>query len=89
MKVRPTGKRILIKKTEPEKYIPGTKLLIPESAKKDDYRGLVIAVGNEVKEVKEGEIIQYAQYAVPTEMMHNGEKHLIVNEGDVFAVIEK
>ncbi len=85
----PVGKKVLIKPKEQLKFVPGTKIIIPENALEKEYKGFVIAVGEEVKEIKIGDQIQYADYAVPTELKHNGEKHLLINIGDVFAVVKE
>ena len=41
----------------------------------------------DVEEIKSGDLIQYADYANPVEMQHNGEKHLLVSSGEVLAVL--
>lgn len=86
--IKPIGKKVLIKEKKVEKVVPGTSIIIPDMALEKQYQGYVVAVGKEVEEIKEGDLIQYADYCVPTEMKHNGEKHLLINVGDIFAVIE-
>lgn len=90
MKTRivPVGKKVLIKPKEAQRTIPGTSIIIPDSALEKVYQGYVIAIGAEVEEIKIGDLIQYADYCVPTEMKHEGENHYLINAGDVFAVIE-
>jgi len=90
--VKPIGKKVLIKIAEQSRFVPGTNIIIPDTALEKEYKGIVIAVGKDVieaGEIKVGDLIQYADYSVPTEMKHNGEKHLLINVGDVFAVIEE
>lgn len=62
--------------------------MIPDSAKEKTYQGYVIGIGKEVTEVKVGDLIQYVDYATPVEMKHNNEKHLLIAQGDILAVIE-
>lgn len=90
--VRPIGKKVLVKSKEQSKVVPGTNIIIPESALEKEYKATVVAVGKDVEEageIKVGDVIQYADFCVPTEMKHDGEKHLLINVGDVFAVIEE
>lgn len=87
-KIIPVGKKILIKPKEAERLIPGTNIIIPDSALEKVYQGYVIAIGAEVQEIKIGDLIQYADYCVPTEMRHDNSRHLLINVGDVFAIIE-
>jgi len=88
-KITPVGKRILIKKKKEEQYFPGTNILVPETSKVETYKGYVIAIGKDVEEISVGDLIQYASYAVPTEMMHEGEPHLLITAGDILAVINE
>lgn len=87
-KIRPVGKKVLVLEKKASEYFPGTTIIRPESAREKTYQAIVIAIGKEVEEIKVGDLIQYADYCVPTEMQHNGEKHLLINSGDIFAVIE-
>ncbi len=86
-KIVPVGKRILILEKKPNEFYLGTKIHIPDTARTKTYQGYVIAVGQEVTEVKEGDLIQYVDYATPIEMTHNGEEHLLIAQGDVLAVV--
>ena len=86
-KVIPVGNRVLIKKKEADQYFNGTSILIPKNQRQDELKGYVVAVGKDVEEVKVGDLIQYADYALPTKMKHEGEDHLLIAAGDVFAVL--
>jgi len=86
-KVIPVGKRVLIKKKDADAYFAGTSIMIPESQREDELKGHVIAVGKEVDEVEVGDLVQYADYALPTKMKHEGEDHLLIAAGDIFAVL--
>ena len=78
----PVGNKLLLKKSK-QKTKTASGIIIPEIAQKKEYKGTVVGVGAEVKEIKVGDIVQYADYAMP----HNGEEHLLVQAGDVFAII--
>jgi len=84
--VIPVGKKLLIKQKLAETKT-ASGIIIPEIAQKKEYKGTVVGVGAEVKEIKVGDIVQYADYAMPTPMEHDGEDHLLVQSGDVFAII--
>ena len=82
----PVCNKLLLKKSK-QKTKTASGIIIPEIAQKKEYKGTVVGVGQEVKEIKIGDIVQYADYAMPTPMKHNGEEHLLVQAGDVFAII--
>tara|TARA_Y100000361_G_scaffold138427_1_gene140607 strand:- start:613 stop:888 length:276 start_codon:yes stop_codon:yes gene_type:complete len=84
--VIPVGKKLLIKQKLAETKT-ASGIIIPEIAQKKEYKGTVVGVGAEVKEIKVGDVVQYADYAMPTPMEHDGEEHLLVQSGDVFAII--
>lgn len=88
VKIIPVGKKVLIKPREAQRTVPGTNIIIPESALEKEYKGHVVGVGAEVQEITEGDLVQYAEYSVPSEVKHNGSKHLLINSGDVFAIIK-
>ena len=74
--------------TQPIQFFPGTKIIIPDAAKEEDYKGHVVGVGPDVeKTINVGDLVQYADYATPTVMKHMGEDHLLIAAGDIFAVI--
>jgi len=83
----PVGKRILILEKDPEEFYPGTKIVIPATAREKTHQGYVVGVGKEVTEVEVGDLIQYASYATPVEMKHKGQTHLLISQGDVLAVV--
>lgn len=87
MEVRPVGKKVLLKQLEPKETFAGTSIYIPDAQREEECKGYVIAVGKDVEEIKSGDLIQYADYANPVEMQHNGEKHLLVSSGEVLAVL--
>tara|TARA_R110000796_G_scaffold246687_3_gene371605 strand:+ start:1499 stop:1777 length:279 start_codon:yes stop_codon:yes gene_type:complete len=87
-KIIPVGKKILIKQKEAEKFYKNTVIVIPDIARKKEYKGVVVGVGRSVEDIKIGDIVQYTEHCLPTTMLHNDEEHLLINEGDVFAIIE-
>ncbi len=89
MRIKPIGKRILIKPVkEAEKTAGG--IFIPETAKEKKKQGIVVEIGTvEEKEfpIKKGDVILYTGYS-SEEMEIDGEKYLILDSKDVIAKIE-
>tara|TARA_R110000850_G_scaffold15005_12_gene47281 strand:+ start:433 stop:759 length:327 start_codon:yes stop_codon:yes gene_type:complete len=84
--VIPVGKKILIRPKKAETKT-ASGLYLPEIAQKKEYKGEVVGLGQSVKEIKLGDVVQYTEHCLPTSMNHNGEEHLLIQEGDVFAII--
>jgi co-chaperonin GroES (HSP10) len=89
IQVIPVGKKILLRQKEKPKYYQGTTILIPETTVTKEYKGYVVAIGKEVQEINVGDEVQYADYAVPTKMLHDGTEHLLINVGDIFAILKE
>ena len=87
-KIIPVGKKILIKQKEAEKFYKNTVIVIPDAARKKEYKGIVVGVGRSVEDIKFGDVVQYTAHCLPTTMLNNDEDHLLINEGYVFAIIE-
>ena len=89
MKIKPIGKRVLIKPVKEEERTKGG-IYIPDSAKEKKKQGFVVEVGTiDEKEfpVKKGDIILYSGYS-SEELEMDGEKFLILESKDVVAKIE-
>jgi chaperonin GroES len=95
MKIRPLHDRILVKRLESEEKTKGG-IIIPDTAKEKPQEGLVIAAGpgrvNEdgkvtALDVKKGDKILFGKYS-GSEVILEGEEHLIIREEDVLAVLE-
>jgi len=95
MVVKPLEDRVLVKPLEPEEVKKGG-IIIPDTAKEKPEEGKVIAVGpgkilengqKKEVEVKKGDRILFSKYA-GTEVTIDGEKHIILREDDILAVIE-
>ena len=86
MTVIPVGKKLLLKKWKVETKT-ASGIIIPEIAQKKEFKGTVVGKGKDVHEIEVGEIVQYAEHAMPTPMMHQNVEHLLVQEGDVFAIV--
>ena len=84
--VIPVGKKLLIKQ---KKTATKTKsgLFLPEIAQKTECKGVDIGIGKSVEEIKIGDMVQYTEHCLPTAMQHEKEEHLLIQEGDVFAIL--
>ena len=95
MSIRPLQDRIVVRRTEEETKSAGG-VVIPDSAAEKPSQGEVIAVGpgkkldnGSVQEVdlKAGDKILFGQYAGSSVKL-DGEELLIMNESEVFGVVE-
>ncbi len=95
MSIRPLQDRVVVRRTEEETKSAGG-IVIPDSAAEKPSQGEVVAVGpgkkldsGTVQEVdlKAGDKILFGQYAGSTVKL-DGEELLIMNESEVFGVIE-
>jgi chaperonin GroES len=89
MKIKPIGKRVLIKPVKEEERTK-SGIYIPESAKEKKKQGIVVEIGTvDDKEfpIKKGDVILYSGYS-SEELEFDGEKYLILESKDVIAKIE-
>jgi chaperonin GroES len=96
MKIRPLQDRILVKRIDEEEKSKGG-IIIPDSAKEKPQEGRVVSVGSgRVSEdgtvrpldVKKGDKVLFGKYG-GTEVVVDGEEHLIIREDDILGIIEK
>lgn len=86
MKFKPLKDRVFVKYSDEAEKTSGG-LYIPDSAKEKPQRGLVEAVGSEVKEVKAGNTILFDKYSGSKISIDNTE-YLIVKEEDILGIVE-
>ena len=96
MNIRPLHDRVVVRRKEEETTTAGG-IVLPGSAQEKPQHGEVLAVGNgrlldngEVKalDVKVGDLIVFGQYSGQTIKM-DGEELLIMQESEIFGVVEK
>lgn len=83
--LRIIGARVLVRRDEGAKMVG--KIHIPDQALDKPQTGVVIAVGNEVQQLKAGERIMFLPFA-GNEVEHKGETFHLMNEDEILAVIE-
>ena len=94
MKLVPLGDKVVLKKLVAEETTK-SGIVLPGQDKEKPAQGEVIAVGpggvidgkEVVMQVKAGNKVVYSRYA-GTEVELDGEKFLIVKQGDILAIIE-
>lgn len=95
MKLRPLHDRVVIRRAEEETKSAGG-IVLPGSATEKPARGEVLAVGNgkitdsgDVRplDVKVGDQVIFSQFAGNTVKVE-GEELLVLNEGEILAVVE-
>ncbi|MCT4631872.1 MAG: co-chaperone GroES [Firmicutes bacterium] len=89
MKIKPLGSRVVIKKLE---AVETTKsgIVLPGQAKEQPQVAEVLAVGPGTKEVEMevevGNHVIFSKYS-GTEVKHDGEEFIIVDQKDILAVL--
>jgi len=85
--VIPIGKKVLIKQKEAEQYFKNTTIMIPTSSQEQENIGTVVGVGQTVSEIQVGDVVQYTDHCLPVPMRHDEAEHLLIQEGDIFAIL--
>jgi chaperonin GroES len=94
-KVKPLGEKIVVKRLEAKEKSAGG-IVLPDTAKEKPQEGKVVALGEgrlleDGKRVpfsvKVGDRVIFASYA-GSEIKLEGEEHLILQEDDIFAIVE-
>jgi len=95
MNIRPLHDRVVVRRTEEETKSAGG-IVIPDSAAEKPSQGEVLAVGPGKKldngsiqpmDVKAGDKILFGQYS-GSSVKVDGEELLIMNESEIFGVVE-
>jgi len=90
MAIKPLGKRVLVKRLDPEEKKSAGGIVLPDSAKSEKVvRAEVVAVGSDEKlEVKVGDQIIISDSFSNTEVIEGEEKFLLVKDSEILAIIE-
>jgi chaperonin GroES len=88
----PRGKYMLVKQDEPESTENEFGLSIPDSSEQDQKAfGTIIAVGSEIKDIKEGDRVIFGAYAgeeLEVKDGHKDIKYRLLYDEDVIAFIK-
>ena len=95
MNIRPLHDRVVVRRTEEETKSAGG-IVVPDSAAEKPSQGEVLAVGPGKKlddgsiqamDVKKGDKVLFGQYSGNTVKL-DGEELMIMNESEIFGVVE-
>ncbi len=93
--IRPLGDKVLVKRLEAEERTAGG-IVLPDTAKEKPKRGTVVSIGDgrmldsgsrHPLQVRKGDQVLFTSYA-GTEIKIDGEEMIIMDEGDILAVVE-
>jgi chaperonin GroES len=87
MKFKPLKDRVFVRYSEEIEKTSGG-IYVPDVAKEKPQKGIVEAVGKEVKEVKVGNTILFDKFSGSKISMDNVE-YLILKEEDILGIIEQ
>lgn len=96
MKVRPLGSKVLVRRDDAPETTEGG-IIIPDNANEKPLEGVVIAVGDGAilsngkkvaMTVKKGDVVFFGPYS-GTEIALEGKDHVIIDENEIIAIIEK
>jgi chaperonin GroES len=86
VKFKPLKDRVFVSySAELEKTLGG--LYIPDAAKEKPQKGKIEAIGNEVKNVKIGDVILFDKYS-GSKITIDSQEYLILKEEDILGIIE-
>ncbi|HEX3033165.1 MAG TPA: co-chaperone GroES [Bacillota bacterium] len=92
--LKPLGERVVLKAVASEEKT-ASGIVLPDTAKEKPQEGEIVAVGNGrvtdngqtiALQVKVGDKVIFSKYA-GTEIKHEGQEYLILNERDILAVL--
>jgi len=96
VKIRPLQDRVIVKRIEEEEKSKGG-IIIPDTAKEKPQEGKIVAVGKGKTnddgkvtplDVKVNDRVLFGKYS-GSEIVFDGEEHLIMREDDILGIIEK
>ncbi|GDX63064.1 molecular chaperone GroES [Candidatus Saccharibacteria bacterium] len=87
MKIHPLADRIVLEQLQQEEQTK-SGIILPDSAQEKPKMAKVLAVGTEVKEVKEGDVVLYKSYG-PDDVKVDGQEYMIAKEEDILATVKE
>lgn len=84
--LRPLGERVIIKRFEAEEKT-ASGIVIPSQAKEKPLMAEVVAVSNEVKDLKKGDKVLFKKYS-GNEVKVDEEDLIVIAAEDILAVFE-
>ncbi|BBB27247.1 co-chaperone GroES [Amphritea japonica] len=96
MKIRPLHDRVVVRRKE-EEATTASGIVLPGSAAEKPNQGEVLAIGTgritstgevQALDVQVGDTVLFGQYAGSNTVKVDGEELLIMNESDIYGVLE-
>ncbi len=84
MNFKPLGDRVLVERVE-ETNTTASGIIIPDNAKEKPSEGKVLAIGSDVEEVREGDIVVFGKYS-GTELVLEGKEYLVLDVSDILGI---
>ncbi|NPA66372.1 MAG: co-chaperone GroES [Epsilonproteobacteria bacterium] len=84
MNFKPLGDRLLVERVE-ETNTTASGIIIPDNAKEKPSEGKVLAIGNDVEEVKVDDIVVFGKYS-GTDLVLDGKEYLVLEVSDVLGI---
>jgi len=82
----PLGKRVLVERQE-ETKTTASGIIIPDSATEKPFHGKVVAVSEEVKEVKVGDMVVFGKYNF-SELTVDGTIYLVIETENLLGIMK-
>ena len=87
MKIHPLADRIVLEQLEQEEQTK-SGIILPDSAQEKPKMAKVLAVGKDVKEVKEGDVVLYKSYG-PDDVKVDNTDYMVAKEEDILATVKE
>ena len=87
MKIHPLADRIVLEQLEQEEQTK-SGIILPDSAQEKPKMAKVLAVGKDVKEVKEGDVVLYKSYR-PDDVKVDNTDYMVAKEEDILATVKE
>ena len=84
MNFKPLGDRVLVERVE-ETNTTASGIIIPDNAKEKPSEGKVLAIGSDVEEVKEGDVVVFGKYS-GTDLVLDGNEYLVLEVSDILGI---
>ena len=86
MNFQPLGNRVLVERLE-EATTTASGIIIPDNAKEKPSQGKIIALGDEVEEITEGDVVVFGKYS-GNEIALDGTDYLIIEADEIYGIMK-
>lgn len=86
MNFQPLGNRVLVERQE-EATKTASGIIIPDNAKEKPSQGSVVAISDEVENIKVGDSVVFGKYS-GTELTLEAKTYLVIETDDILGIIK-